>query len=158
MVIIVMGVSGCGKTTIGKMLAHKLKAQFYDADDFHPIKNVKKMAAGIPLTDEDRKPWLETLNYNLQKLQENSDVVLACSALKESYRKILKNGLKELKWVFLSGSQDIIDHRMKNRKDHFMHPELLQSQFLDLEEPVYAIKVDVSDNPELITNQIIEKI
>lgn len=153
-----MGVSGCGKTTIGKMLAHKLKAQFYDADDFHPIKNVKKMAAGIPLTDEDRKPWLETLNYNLQKLQENSDVVLACSALKESYRKILKNGLKELKWVFLSGSQDIIDHRMKNRKDHFMHPELLQSQFLDLEEPVYAIKVDVSDNPELITNQIIEKI
>lgn len=156
MIFIVMGVSGCGKTTVGKLLAEKQELPFYDADDFHPIRNIQKMKSGIPLTDEDRKPWLEQLNLKLKEWQKNKGAVLACSALKENYRKILSSGIQNLVWVFLSGSRDLIAYRMKNRSAHYMPPELLDSQFADLEEPGYGIKISIDNKPEIIVEKIVQ--
>ena len=157
MIIIVMGVSGSGKSTIGKLLADKLNLPFYDADDFHPISNIQKMKSGIALEDADRKPWLELLNEKLRKWSD-SGAVLACSALKESYREILTKGLPSAKWVYLFGTADMIASRIVRRRGHYMPPALLESQLKTLEEPEYGIKVDVSSNTEEIVTKIIKEL
>ncbi|MFC0606078.1 NADP-dependent phosphogluconate dehydrogenase [Winogradskyella pulchriflava] len=158
-VIFIMGVSGCGKSTIGTLLAEELSIPFFDGDDFHPKENIKKMASGQPLNDEDRQGWLETLNtLATQQLAKNSCVIV-CSALKQTYRDILSLDIKaRTKWVFLSGSFNEIFIRANARKDHFMPSELLQSQFDTLEEPQNAFKVDVSLTPEQIIKKIKNKL
>lgn len=152
--IIVMGVSGSGKSTIGAMLARELGWQFYDADDFHPPANREKMAQGIPLSDEDRAEWLKALQ---DLLSENSgkglSCVLACSALKQRYRETLAVD-ESVRFVYLRGSFDQIETRMKRRKDHYMPVQLLQSQFEALEEPREAVVIDISHPPEEIVDII----
>ena len=150
-----MGVSGCGKSTIGKLLAQDLNMAFFDGDDFHPEANITKMSSGQSLNDDDRQGWLETLN-NLAKTQLiNTSCVIVCSALKQKYRDILSSDIQnETKWVHLAGSFDQIFERVNSRADHFMPSELLKSQFDILEEPKNAIEIDISLTPE----QIIKKI
>lgn len=155
-IFIVMGVSGCGKSTIGKLLADRLKLPFYDADDFHPDSNKDKMAKGIPLTDDDRLPWLNAI-WNQMKIWTKADgAVLACSALKETYRALLSKELK-VQWIYLDGNYDLIRNRLNERKNHFFNPELLLSQFDILEVPDYALKMDISNSPESIINSIISE-
>ncbi|MBL4662506.1 MAG: gluconokinase [Flavobacteriaceae bacterium] len=141
-VIVVMGVSGCGKTSVGRQLAMELKSSFHDADDFHPPSNILKMKNGFPLNDKDRYPWLEELALHLDIWRKEGGAVLACSSLKEDYRKILAANAK-INWVYLSTNFEIIFNRMKKR-DHFMKAEMLQSQFDTLEVPNYGIQVDSS--------------
>ena len=150
---IVMGVSGCGKTTLGKALAEKTGLTFYDGDDYHPAENIRKMSAGIPLTDADRKGWLERLNA-LCREYEKSGLVLACSALKRSYRDILETGLEQVVWVYLEGSYETILNRLQQREGHYMTPTLLISQFDALEPPVEAIRVPVEYSVEKAMEQI----
>jgi len=135
-----MGVAGCGKSTVGALLARRLGAEFLDGDDFHAPENVAKMAAGTPLTDADRAPWLERLNAELRRRER---AVLACSALKESYRARLGNGLR-CRFVHLRGSLELIRARMATRKHRYMPSSLLESQFAALEPPVDAIEIDVT--------------
>lgn len=157
-IVIVMGVSGSGKSTVGKKLAEALGISFSDGDDFHPEVNIEKMAAGTPLDDQDRSIWLERLNEFIRD-SENTGVVLACSALKEKYRKTLQNKVaEELIWVYLNGSYDEILERITARSDHFMTSALLQSQFETLEVPDYAIDVSISESPEEIVDTIINKL
>jgi len=153
---IIMGVSGCGKSKVGKALAQRLGWDFYDADDFHPVSNIEKMANGIPLTDEDRLPWLNALNALIAKsLQEKHQGVLACSALKEVYRQQLLSGNADVQVVYLKGSYDLILSRMNNRTDHYMQPAMLRSQFDALEEPTYALEVDITMPIDEIVSAII---
>ena len=155
MIIIPIGVSGSGKTTIGKQLANSLSWKFYDADDFHSAENIKKMQNGIPLEDSDRIPWLQTIrNAIAQWLQENQNVVLACSALKENYRQMLWVDREYVKFVYLKGSFDLIQKRLQKRKHHFMPEQLLQSQFEALEEPHNIVAIDISESPEIIIETI----
>jgi len=158
MIIIIFGVSGSGKTTIGKTLSTALKMPFYDADNFHPQKNIDKMHSGIPLTDKDRQPWLKILSKKIKLWKKNSDAILACSALKEDYRKTLKGNNDDVKWIFLNGSFELIKSRMQKRKNHFMKPELLKSQFNTLEIPNYAIDISVNQKPNQIVESILQKI
>lgn len=154
-IFFVMGVSGSGKTTIGKLLAQTLGYPFFDGDDYHPEKNIKKMAQGIPLTDTDRQGWLEGLNQ-LAWQHSSKGAVIACSALKRSYRILLGNGLdKTCKFIFLNGSFQDIQNRINQRKDHFMPAALLASQFETLEPPQDAINVAISDSPEVIVDNIL---
>ena len=139
-----MGVSGCGKSTVGQLLAARLGCPFLDADEFHPPQNVAKMAAGTPLTDADRQPWLELLNGKLRGL---GNAVLACSALKESYRKILAQGLGDCRFVHLRGSIELIRARLAERKHRYMPASLLESQLATLEPPVGALAVDIAHPP-----------
>lgn len=151
----VMGVSGCGKSTIGQMLAESLGIPFFDGDDYHPPANVKKMASGIPLNDEDRHEWLLILN-DLAKDQAKNGAVIVCSALKKRYRNILSTGLSSnVKWVYLEGTFGVIMDRLKKRKGHFMPASLLQSQFETLEIPKNAIRVTINQTPEQILEDII---
>lgn len=147
-----MGVSGCGKTTIGQLLADRLGYPFLDADEFHPPGNVAKMAAGTPLTDDDRRPWLELLNGKL-RAQENA--VLACSALKETYRLALSQGLTGCRVVHLRGSVELIRSRLAERKHRYMPASLLDSQFATLELPVGALVVDIARPPERCVEDIV---
>ena len=154
--LIVMGVSGSGKTTIGEMLAEHFDCPFFDADDFHPKENVEKMAQGTPLNDEDRKPWLERLNKLLSEhLERGESVVLACSALKQSYRDLLSSDNDVAKFIYLKGSYDLILRRMQARENHYMKADMLKSQFETLEEPQNALAIDIDAAPETITAQII---
>ena len=153
---IVMGVSGCGKSSVGKALAQSLGWDFYDADDFHPPENIAKMAGGIPLDDSDRAPWLAALhNLISSSLIQNRPGVLACSALKERYRQQITNGNDGVQIIHLKGSYDLIWSRMETRIDHYMKPHMLKSQFETLEEPVDALTVDISLSVDEIVQEIL---
>jgi len=159
MIIVIMGVAGCGKSTIGKLLAERLSLPFIEADDFHSNENISKMRSGIPLNDEDRYPWLRSLSHELQMHERNKGAVLACSALKESYRKILQEGLQEkIVWIYLEGDEQTLRERLKNRKGHFMHEELLKSQLATLEKPDYAYTFSITMKPEMIVDEIMKMI
>lgn len=152
---IIAGVSGSGKTTVGKLLANQLSIPFYDADDFHPASNIQKMKSGKPLNDADRMPWLFQLNDLLK--ENRPSCVLACSALKESYRKIIMENMEDkTAWIFLQGDYDLILDRMNNR-NHFMPPALLQSQFDIFEEANYGISVSINQTVPQIVEEIINK-
>jgi gluconokinase len=134
-VLIIFGVSGAGKTTLGELLARELAWHFYEADDFHSPANIEKLRRGVPLTDDDRWPWLENLRELIKRcVAENENAVLACSALKRAYRKHLRVSA-EVKLVLLHGDYALIAEQLRHRRGHFMNPELLRSQFVDLEEP-----------------------
>lgn len=152
MVYIVLGVSGCGKTTIGKELAHVLDLPFYDADDYHPLENIAKMSAGQALNDQDRQPWLAKLALLIYQWEQEGGAVLACSALKESYRNILTTSC-EAQFIHLKGSKETILKRMKAR-EHFMPLSLLNSQFETLEEPENAWTISIEQEPHNIIAEI----
>ncbi len=149
-----MGVSGCGKTTIGKEMSKRLNIPFYDGDDFHPEENIEKMKSGDPLNDTDRRPWLEAINEFAREKVKETSLIVACSALKEKYRSILARNI-DLQIVYLKGSAELILDRMNDREGHFMPPELLDSQFADLEEPVNAITVDIDQSIDAITSEVV---
>jgi gluconokinase len=154
-VILLMGVSGVGKSTVGTILAKQLGWTFADADDFFSAENVQKMHAGIPLNDDDRRPWLEQLGATIRSwLDSRECAILACSALKERYREMLDVNDPRVKLVFLKGGFDQIAQRLHERKGHYMNPNLLQSQFEALEPPSDALAVDVSQSPEKIAEFI----
>jgi carbohydrate kinase (thermoresistant glucokinase family) len=155
MIVLVMGVAGVGKTTIGEALARALGTRFIDADDYHPAENVAKMQAGIPLQDTDRWPWLHLLNEELKKQQ---NAVLACSALKQSYRQRLAEGVKDFKVVYLHASAALIRERMKGRKHRYMPAALLDSQLATLEPPADAIAIDVAAALEDSVAAIVERL
>jgi len=154
---IVMGVSGSGKTSVGKALAEYLGWDFYDADDFHPPENVSKMAAGIPLSDSGRAPWLVALHELISSsLMQDRPGVLACSALRERYRQQLLEGNAGVQIIHLKGSYELIWSRMSIRKDHYMKPHMLQSQFDTLEEPATALTIDISMPAEDVMKEILQ--
>lgn len=157
MVIVLIGPMGCGKTTIGEILAEKLAWKFYDADDYHPIANKKKMSEGIPLDDPDRVPWLETLHQIIaDHLSNGNNMILACSALKQSYREILGIDQKQVHSVFLKGSFELLKGRLTSRTHEYMSQELLASQLSTLEEPTTGLIVDISGTPEQAGQAIID--
>jgi gluconokinase len=162
-IVIVMGVCGCGKSTVGQALANQLGWPFFDADDFHPPANVAKMAKGIALTDEDREPWLDGVAVEMRAVaRKGQHAVLACSALKESYRQRIARGLQdpegeggsELRIVYLKGDAKTIEPRLALRSGHFMPASLLQSQFAALEEPEHAMVIDIRQTTEAQAAQI----
>ena len=153
MILIVMGVSGCGKTTVGQLLAKKRNLPFYDADDFHFPESIKKMEGGNALTDADRMPWLLQLAENIRKWERDGGAVLACSALKETYRKVLWS-VPRVVWIYLDGPAALILQRLQSRKAHFMSPALLNSQYQALEKPDYGLHADITLHPEEIVRQI----
>ena len=156
--MIVMGVSGCGKSTVGRLLAAKLGSAFIDGDDLHPASNKEKMAAGHPLNDGDRTPWLATIGDELsESVQGGTPAVIACSALKRSYRDLLRGHEPSTVFIHLRGTADLIQHRLDERSHEYMPPTLLASQLSTLEalEPdEAAIEVDVSLTPEDIVAQV----
>ena len=159
MIVLVMGVSGSGKTTIGEALALELGWKYLDADDYHPVANVVKMRAGVPLEDADRWPWLEKINEELVKFQaRGKSVVVGCSALKEAYRERLARGLRDFKVVYLRGDFPLIQSRIEARKHRFMPAKLLQSQFDTLEPPKDAIEVDVAGELSESVAAILERL
>lgn len=156
---IVMGVSGSGKSTVAAMLASRVGGVFLDADDFHPVENKRKMAASIPLTDEDRWPWLDEMNRELKaRATRGQTVFLACSALREIYRSRLAAGLPGLRLIYLKGSEELIFARMQGREGHFMPPTLLASQFALLEEPADALVVPIEKTPDEIIRLILAEL
>ena len=161
MIIIIFGVSGAGKTTVGKLLAQELGWQFLEADDFHPPANIQKMSNGRSLTDEDRWPWLDCLRKKIEQLlAAGKNAVLACSALKRGYRDLLRVS-DEINFVFLRGDYALVEKQLRSRSHHFMNPELLQSQFDDLEEPQadeHALTVALGRPPEEIVEEIEAKL
>ena len=158
MIAIVMGVTGSGKTSVGRLLAQQLGCEFADADDFHPSANVEKISHGIPLTDEDRAPWLERLRIQITNwIVTGQNAVLACSALKRTYRQELSVG-PEVRFVYLKGSPGLIAQRLRLRRGHFADEKILASQFADLEEPEAAVTVDISQTPEKIVAEIRERL
>lgn len=155
LVIVLMGVAGCGKTTVGTLLASQLGWIFRDGDAFHPPANIAKMAAGTPLNDADRAPWLASIRHFIeQQLAAGQSAVVACSALREEYRRVLSEGLPQVKLVHLSGNYDLILSRMGARQGHYMRPEMLTSQFATLEAPRDTLTVDIAQPPEAIVAEI----
>ena len=149
-----MGVTGSGKTTVGRLLASELGWKYYDADDFHPPVNVEKMRAGIPLNDADRAPWLETLSSLIREsVKRGEEAILACSALKKSYRASLLID-ETVKLVYLKGDYALMQQRLSARRGHYMNPALLDSQFETLEEPDSGVQVDASLSPDEIARTI----
>lgn len=150
-----MGVSGCGKSTIAKLISDEMSIPYFDGDDFHPEQNVAKMTNGQPLNDEDRQGWLETLNRLAKNQLKTNSCIIVCSALKETYRNTLSNTIEnQVKWIHLTGDFDLISERLNNRQGHFMTSQLLQSQFDTLETPRNAIQVDISSSPQDIVKHI----
>ncbi|SEJ72301.1 gluconokinase [Paraburkholderia diazotrophica] len=161
MILIAMGVSGAGKTRIGELLAERLNCAFTDGDAFHSAANKEKMHRGIPLTDEDRWPWLRTIRAAIEeKQQANETAVFTCSSLKRSYRDILRDGDKDVCFVYLKGTRELLAQRLQTRTGHFFDPSLLQSQLDTLEEPGEdeAITVSIELTPEQIVDETLAKI
>jgi gluconokinase len=156
MVLVLMGVSGTGKTTVGKLLAADLGWDFVEGDEYHPPANVEKMSAGIPLTDDDRRPWLQALRRRIeQACRGGENLILACSALKHEYRRHLeRDDLECVEYVFLHGSKELLQSRLEGREGHFMPPHLLDSQLETLEVPHGTLQVDVAPPPEAIAAEI----
>jgi gluconokinase len=158
MIVIVMGVVGAGKTTVGRLLATQSGWEFADADDFHPAANVEKIRHGIALSDDDRRPWLERLRVAIADwIADKRNVVLACSALKRSYRQELQVG-PEVRFVYLKGGADLIAQRLRSRQGHFANEQILASQFADLEEPEEAVTVEIGATPQRIVDEIRDKL
>ena len=154
MIVIVMGVTGAGKTTVGRLLASQLGWEFADADDFHPAANVEKIRRGTPLSDDDRQPWLARLRTAIEQwIGERKNVVLACSALKRTYRQQLDAG-PEVRFVYLKGGSQLIAERLRAREGHFAGEQILASQFADLEEPEAAVTVEIASTPQQIVAEI----
>ena len=157
MILIVMGVAGSGKTTVGQLLAKELSWTFRDADEFHPPTNIEKMGHGIALEDADRAPWLAAMRSAIEAwLKAGTNAVLTCSCLKAVYRQTLLIDPARIRFTYLKGSFDVIDARLRLRAHHFMKADLLKSQFAILEEPKEAVIVDLSDPPEVIVKKIRE--
>lgn len=154
-IIILMGVSGSGKTTVGELLSQQIGVPFFDGDDFHSPANVAKMAAGTPLTDQDRAGWLADLAQHIGQWEQDKGAILACSALRESYRATLQGGAQEpLHWVFLTGDPALLLQRLQARQGSYMKANMLDSQLQTLEMPTYGLHLDVADAPQ----QLVEKI
>lgn len=157
-VFIVMGVSGCGKSTIAKLLSKEFDLPYFDGDDFHPEQNVAKMSKGHPLDDSDRQGWLHALN-ELAITNSKIGAVIACSALKQAYREVLQKNIEDsVRFIYLEGTFEEISSRMKERKNHFMPVELLKSQFKTLQPPAKAIKVSIKHRPEEILQDILNQL
>jgi gluconokinase len=153
-IVVVMGVTGAGKTTIGELLAAKVEWHFADADQFHPKSNVEKMSRGVALTDADRAPWLAAMRSAIQQwISQNRSAVLACSALKQAYRDELKVG-PDVRFVYLRGNYDVVAEQLRMRHGHFATETILADQFATLEEPKDAIVIDVGGDPESMVAQI----
>ncbi len=156
MIVVVMGVSGSGKSTIGKMLATVLNCSFQEGDALHSAANIAKMSCGTPLTDEDREPWLAAIHSHIRDfVGRGEDLVVACSALKRQYRESLATGVP-VTWVYLQASKDLIRSRIVRRTSHFMKADMLDSQFAILEEPSGAIVADAAERPDVVVRQILE--
>lgn len=154
LVILIMGVSGSGKTTIGRLLAERLKCDFEDADDFHPSANIEKMRQGIPLTEADRRPWLEKIAESISEwIAEGKHIILACSALQEAHRKTLAGNHDRVPIIFLNGEFDLIEQRLEKRKGHFFDKRLLTSQFAIIEKPKNAIVLNITASPAQIVSE-----
>ncbi|MFC5519614.1 gluconokinase [Polaromonas jejuensis] len=160
--VVVMGVSGCGKSSVGQQLAQRLGVDFLEGDDLHPAQNVARMAAGVALTDADRQGWLETLAGRLAAAgAQGHGIVVSCSALKRSYRDILRSGAPDLRLIHLHGDYDLLATRMAARADHYMPTSLLDSQFATLEPPgpeENALTLDVAQTPDSIVNTIVARL
>jgi len=154
-IVLVMGVAGSGKTTVGQLLAHQLGWQFNDADEFHSPANVAKMSAGLPLSDTDREPWLGAIRTHMEHcLAERTDAVVTCSALKQAYRHVLMNGLADVRLAYLHGSRELLLARISSRQGHFMKPAILDSQLAALEQPNDALKVSIDADPPALVATI----
>jgi gluconokinase len=159
MFLVVLGVAGSGKTTLGQALGQRLSWEFRDADGFHPAANIAKMKAGTPLQDEDRWPWLRAIRSHMESEQAaGRSGIIACSALKEIYRDTLGRGEPWIRFVHLNGSRDLIEGRMRAREGHFMPVSLLDSQFATLESPADAITLDISQPPEALVEEVLRRI
>ncbi|HLK32253.1 MAG TPA: gluconokinase [Terriglobales bacterium] len=155
MILVVMGVAGSGKTTIGTRLAEALGCLFLEGDSLHPPANVEKMSHGIPLTDADRAPWLTAIRDHIRAADERGEcLVVACSALKQQYRDFLSRDAR-ITWIYLKGSQELIASRIEHRREHYMKAGMLPSQFTDLEEPSDALVVDITPPPEAILQKLL---
>ena len=161
MILIIFGVSGAGKTTVGRLVARELGWRFIEGDEFHPQSNIEKMRSGHPLTDEDRWPWLKQLRQQIERLvSAGENAVLACSALKRTYRDRLRAN-DEVKFVFLRGDYALIEKQVRSRHGHFMNPALLQSQFNDLDEPQpdeNVLTIELAGTPEQIVDRVKAKL
>ena len=159
MIVLIMGVTGVGKTTIGGLVATALEGQYIEGDDFHSQANLAKMRLGLPLNDEDRLPWLHALGRALQAASGSGEtVVLGCSALREMYRQLLRNYCPQCHIVWLHGSPGLVTARIKSRQGHFMSASLLASQFAILEPPDKAITVSIDQPPEVIVKQVLDQL
>lgn len=153
MIVVVMGVSGCGKTTVGRLLARRLEWEFHEGDEFHSAANIEKMSDGVPLTDEDRWPWLASIKDRIGRCVETgTDAVITCSALRQRYRSFLAEGVPDIRFVYLRGDASTILARMQSRESHYMKSGMLDSQLASLEEPDEAIEADIRNSPDGIVS------
>ena len=159
MIFVVCGVAGAGKTTISKLLAQALEIPFVDADDFHPASSVEKMRNGIPIDDDDRRPWLETLAGKLPIWEREGGAVLACSALKEPYRQILGSRFSgSIQWIVLHAPEALLVDRLASRKGHYFDPQLLRSQVDAFELPDYGWHIETTSSPQEVVDSILMRL